>query len=213
MTTITSDETAVLQMSPLFDRLTDKGLLFVVSRCHRRVVPAGQTIMTEGEPGGSMLIIVSGRVEYRRGHEVLGSDAAGSFFGEIALITGSDATRAASVVALEDCILLEMHRADFEVVVRRHPSVSLAAVRAMATRLKTIEPVGLFRSKSTVAIVGVLSAIGARILSRYLPPELATQASAALIQAASEYAVPMFAGLAMLLKHREVKAVRRKLLG
>jgi CRP-like cAMP-binding protein len=78
---------------------------------HRRVVPAGGIVISEGDPGDSLFVIASGsvRVLVMGGHgralEIRRLDA-GDFFGEVAALSG--VPRSATVVAVADCELLEI---------------------------------------------------------------------------------------------------------
>ncbi|MEW9804857.1 cation:proton antiporter [Mesorhizobium sp. ZMM04-5] len=88
----------------------------------------GDRIVRAGEKGDAMYFIVSGTVEV----DIKGADVnleAGSFFGEMALLTG--APRAADVTAVDFCDFLVLSRRDFRLFMSRHPQVR-AAVEAMA---------------------------------------------------------------------------------
>lgn len=213
MTSLTETDTMVLQRSPLFRDLPPEGLREVAALCRRRLADKGQTIIAQGEPGESMLIILFGEVEYRKNGKPVGKDGSGSFFGELSLLGGAPEGRAVSVVASEDCVLLELYRPEFEQVILLHPKVALVAMQAMAKRLKGANPQGLFKSKSGLALTGVAVALLAKLLSRYVPKEMASEASTALVGLATEYAAPSFAVLAMVLKHVEVKNLRKRLFG
>ncbi|MFP2908051.1 cyclic nucleotide-binding domain-containing protein [Pyxidicoccus sp. 3LFB2] len=76
-----------------------------------RFLQAGQVVVKEGDPGTSMFVVLEGRVAVAREAEgrepiIMEQLGAGEFFGELALLTG--APRTASVVALEDAVVLEL---------------------------------------------------------------------------------------------------------
>ncbi len=88
----------------------------------------GDRVLRVGEKGDAMYFIVSGSVDV----DVKGSSVrleAGSFFGEMALLTG--APRAADVTAVDYCNFLVLSLRDFRQFMARHPAVR-AAVAAMA---------------------------------------------------------------------------------
>jgi NADH:quinone reductase (non-electrogenic) len=89
---------------------------------------AGQEIIREGEPGTRFYIINSGRVEVVRGAgaqaQVLAVLGPGQYFGEIALLHGSD--RTATVRAVEDTTVLGIARKDFTALVRSLPVLEQA---------------------------------------------------------------------------------------
>ncbi|WP_164017778.1 cyclic nucleotide-binding domain-containing protein [Pyxidicoccus trucidator] len=76
-----------------------------------RFLQAGEVVVKEGDPGTSMFVVLEGRVGVARESEgrepvVMEQLGAGEFFGELALLTGSP--RTASIVALEDAVILEL---------------------------------------------------------------------------------------------------------
>ncbi len=81
-----------------------------------RVSPAGERVLTEGEPGQCVYLVARGEVRVTRGPDddpvdlaVLGAE---SVFGEMALLT--DAPRAASAVTSSPTLLLQASRAALE---------------------------------------------------------------------------------------------------
>jgi hypothetical protein len=100
----------------LFRRIAD-GL-------HRRAVPAGGIVVSEGDPGDSVFLIAEGsvRVLVVGGHgrplEIRRLDA-GDFFGEVSALSGKP--RSATVVAVADCELLEIDRWALEMLVEARP--------------------------------------------------------------------------------------------
>ncbi|HSP79984.1 MAG TPA: cyclic nucleotide-binding domain-containing protein, partial [Myxococcaceae bacterium] len=99
--------------TPLFSQLPRELFVALLGRLEIRRVHGGEHIITEGERGTSMFILVEGAVRVVRLPEsgaahTLAELEEGSFFGEMGLI--SDAPRVASVVATRDCVLLEVTR-------------------------------------------------------------------------------------------------------
>jgi CPA2 family monovalent cation:H+ antiporter-2 len=88
----------------------------------------GERVVRAGERGDAMYFVVSGTVEVNvNGAEV--QLKAGSFFGEMALLTGEP--RTADVTAVDYCNFLVLSLRDFRLFTSRHPTVR-AAVQAMA---------------------------------------------------------------------------------
>jgi voltage-gated potassium channel len=84
-----------------------------------RDVAAGAAIVRRGQPGDAMYFVVEGEVEIQIDPPVrLG---AGSFFGEIALVTG--APRSATVTAVRATTLLALDLADFRDLAASRPEL------------------------------------------------------------------------------------------
>ena len=87
----------------------------------------GDVILREGQPGGSLYMLTSGRARAFRkdaatGRQVpIGELKEGAFFGEMSILTGHP--RAASVVALSRCELLELDRPTLDEITKTHPHV------------------------------------------------------------------------------------------
>ncbi|MFS8044581.1 cyclic nucleotide-gated ion channel [Rhizobium sp. BR 314] len=105
---------------PLFQKLGSGALIEIVRALRPRVVPAGGIICRKGEAGDQMFFIVEGRVSVATPNPVeLGS---GSFFGEMALITG--APRSATVSATTEVSLLSLYSSDFQMLSSSSPEIA-----------------------------------------------------------------------------------------
>jgi len=99
---------------------------------------AGEQVVRQGEPGASMFVILSGRVEVtvREGDvtvtplAVLGP---GDYFGEMSLMTGS--ARTATVTTLEETRLMEVCKESFRSVLAAQPGLVEDVGAALRARL------------------------------------------------------------------------------
>jgi hypothetical protein len=97
----------------------------VAKGLHRRSFPAGDIVVTEGDPGDTVFLIASGSVRilvvggHGRALEIRKLDA-GDFFGEVAALSGQ--LRTATVVATTDCELLEIDCWALERLVEARPA-------------------------------------------------------------------------------------------
>jgi CRP-like cAMP-binding protein len=96
-------------------------------------------IFRQGDPGSSMMAVLSGRVRIcsysAEGKEVtLNIVRKGEFFGEIALLDGK--TRTAEAVALEPTDLLVLERRHFLPWLEAHPTVCLRMFNVLCDRLR-----------------------------------------------------------------------------
>jgi signal transduction histidine kinase len=126
-------------LSGIFPGLTDSWLAYLTTTVHPRHYPAGAIICREGEVGDTFYIIESGLVEVSKRLDdntsrILAREGPGEFFGELALV--QEIPRAATVIAIEDTLLLEVSKADFNQYLNHNPAMAAAIIRAMASRLR-----------------------------------------------------------------------------
>lgn len=123
---------------PLFSDLERGAFLRLLETCRMRRLQAGEVAVRQGAPGDSFFVVASGRLEVIR-RDASGADLnlavlqEGSFFGEVALLTG--ASRTASVRAVEESDLLEFTADTLRSLVAEHPSVAVALRRFYRQRL------------------------------------------------------------------------------
>jgi hypothetical protein len=114
-------------VSPLFRDFSVDEMVAVIQGLKLLSFSRGDAILREGQEGGSLYMLTSGRVRAFRkdaasGKQVKIADLKeGAFFGEISILTGEP--RTASIVALNSCELLELDRATLDEITRTHPHV------------------------------------------------------------------------------------------
>src|SRR5262245_22076328 len=106
-----------------FSKLPNDALALVCSELDRVEVPAGETIVGQGDAPGPMYVIESGRARSFRSDQEAGDHSGyfrtGDFFGERSLFLGEP--RAATVEAVTDCVLLGFPAELFERLVAEYP--------------------------------------------------------------------------------------------
>src|SRR5581483_6554087 len=93
-------------------------------------VPAGETVIREGDPGDRFFLVAEGRLDVFCERGVFPSVGAGDVFGEIALL--QDVPRTATVTARDDCLLYALDRDSFLCAVLSHASAAGAARRVVS---------------------------------------------------------------------------------
>ena len=101
--------------------------------------PVGTVLCHEDAIEYTFYMLLEGDVEVTKGinkHEIrlLKTLMAGDFFGEMALI--HNAPRAATVAAKTDVVTLELEKNSFDLILKHSPSVSMAMVREISSRLR-----------------------------------------------------------------------------
>ena len=98
---------------------------------------AGESIFFEYEPGDTFYLIQSGRVKivkiFGNIEKTIDILKPGEFFGEMALL--ENAPRSASIVALDNCKLLEFNRDNFEMLMTGNPQMALKLLGLFAKRI------------------------------------------------------------------------------
>lgn len=126
-----------LRKAPLLRELSSESLLLVADLATEVELAAGGVLFQEGEPGGKMFVIVSGRIRIStvrdRGHSQLALLAPGAVLGEMAIF--ADEVRSATAEAAEPSTLLAFDGADVTELVMDHPAIALAFLKQMAQRV------------------------------------------------------------------------------
>ena len=113
----------VLSRMPLFARLSDRELLRVMQAVEVRRYDDGQPVISEGDKGDELFIVLSGRVNVTRGGEILTRLGAGEHFGEMALIRA--VPRSATVYANGVAELIAIRRIDFFELLRTEHEIAV----------------------------------------------------------------------------------------
>ena len=113
-------------VSPLFRDFSVDEMVAVIQGLKLLSFERGAVILREGQGGGSLYMLTSGRVRaFKKGQDgkqsPLGDLKEGAFFGEMSILTGHP--RMASVVALSRCELLELDRPTLDGITKTHPHV------------------------------------------------------------------------------------------
>jgi CRP-like cAMP-binding protein len=103
---------ARLKAIPVFADLDDETLRGVATFAIETSVPAGKTLLNEGDYAYEFMLIEEGEAEVVRGGERLATLGPGEFFGEIALLEKT--LRTASVIALTPMRLVSLSHWDLK---------------------------------------------------------------------------------------------------
>jgi SulP family sulfate permease len=140
--------TLTLGQTMLGDGLDDEELAYLAGKLRLREVARGEPVFRCGDPGDAMYVAVRGQIGIRLpnplgpGHPThrLVAFAPGVVFGEMGLLR--HATRSADAVAEEDTLVLELSRADFDLLAGERPRIygklMLSLSLHLASRLRSV---------------------------------------------------------------------------
>lgn len=183
-----------LKMVSIFSELSDETLHRIEQQLSEKRYKKNNLIIFEDDRGLSLFIIKSGRVKISRiseegGEVILAILGEGDFFGEISVIDGL--SRSATVTSLDDVELLVMKREDFLNILKTYPSVSVALLKELTTRIRKsdaqIKSLSLRNARGRVAstLIRLAEDIGKTKDGRVIIPELPLQRDLANIAGTS----------------------------
>lgn len=137
---------------PIFQELRDDFLVRVASVMDELSFPANHTIVTQGEEGRSLYIIVSGLVqvhisdrirasgrnpsELRQGDRILADLNPGQCFGEMSLFDAQP--RSASVTTRESCNCLVLTQLQLYDAIDETPGIAINIIRLLSRRIRQL---------------------------------------------------------------------------
>ncbi len=132
----TTRRAELLAACPLFRGVGADGIAALAARATDVEFPAGHVIARQGEIGTGFFVVVEGNVRVVRDGAVLATLGPGEFFGELSVLDGRP--RNAMVAAETSTTCLALASWDFEAVLLANPSLTLAILRGVATRLREV---------------------------------------------------------------------------
>ena len=134
-------------------------------------VPGGQTLMTQGEPGDAMYLVLSGRLRAYVNDEdgtprAVREMGRGQIVGEMSVITGEP--RLATVVTVRDSVLVRLAKTDFNRLLATSPQLSVVLTRQIIEHLQSRED--LFRAARpvTIGLLPISAGVHARAFAQRL---------------------------------------------
>lgn len=128
-----------LKKNTFFGALADDVLTALVQRGHIKTFTKGQTIYQRGDPGDSLMVILSGRVKVvnvaaNAREVVLNFLGVGDVNGEIAALDAHD--RSATAIALEDTEAFVVYRRDLLPVLDGNPGAVFEIVLVLCEKVR-----------------------------------------------------------------------------
>jgi NTE family protein len=156
------DKVVILKRVPVFASCTEEQLHLIADQTRLVEYKKGEYIYREGDAADAFYIISSGRLRVfsqadgqEKTFAVLHN---GDSFGEISLLTGE--SHSATVQALNDTLVLQLEKGDFDEVINRVPSLVLYLSRMLSKRLRAREHGPEFSEATIVAIYSAAKGVG-----------------------------------------------------
>ena len=124
----------VLKKVPLFAGLDKRELDQIAATMRERRFSAGDTVTEEGAGGAGFFVVEEGQADVLVEGQQRGTIGAGDYFGEIALLTGSD--RTATIKATSEMVCWGMTPWDFRPLVESNSAIAWKLLTAMAEKLR-----------------------------------------------------------------------------
>jgi CRP-like cAMP-binding protein len=103
----------------------------------RRTLATGEVLFSARDAGSQMFGVITGRIELRRGDQVLETVGADGTFGELAII--DDEPRTLTAVAVEPTDVAAINRQEFLFLVHETPMFAIQVMRSLSDRIKNLD--------------------------------------------------------------------------
>jgi HEAT repeat protein len=135
----TIEKIAFLKGVSFFRSMTVEQLRALAMICDEDLYSTGEQIFKQGDAGGALFVLVSGRIsiEYRQNDGTsmqLAVLEPRSYFGEMALFDHSP--RSATAVAIQDSLVLIVRREPMHRLIRQNPDLSMELITVLNARLR-----------------------------------------------------------------------------
>lgn len=127
----------ILQKVPLLADLSRFELRQVLERAGDERIPPGADLLTEGESGTSLLVMVEGSADVIVNGKHVRSIRKGDYVGEMAIIDGLP--RSATVRAITDCRVLSIPSAEFRALVESSWELAWKLLTHLSLRVREMD--------------------------------------------------------------------------
>lgn len=139
----TIEKVIFLKEVPFFQNMTVDQLKALAAACEEQLFAEDERIYNEGDPGGALYVVVSGKVAIEREGQRQGSTTRLEtieqrfYFGEMTLFDNSP--RSASAVAVQDTMTFRLRREPLLALTHQYPDLSLELINVLSQRLRDAE--------------------------------------------------------------------------
>jgi CRP-like cAMP-binding protein len=124
----------MLKNVPLFSGLDKRELEQIAGSMRGRIVSVSAVVLEQGAGGAGFFVVESGEGDVTVDGNSVGTVGPGDYFGEIALLTGSD--RTATITARTDMHCYGLTPWEFKPLVESNSAIAWKLLTAMAQKLR-----------------------------------------------------------------------------
>src|SRR6266481_1835423 len=134
-----SDKLAVLRKHPIFCDLDAEAFDQLCRYAKHSTLKRGATIVSKGDPGNSLIAVISGTVKISVSSvdgrsAILNLIGPGEIFGEMSVLDGQP--RSADAIANTNCEIFTIDRREFLPFVRSQPALAMKFIELLCARLR-----------------------------------------------------------------------------
>jgi CRP-like cAMP-binding protein len=122
---------------PLFAACSKKDLQRIARASDEVEIPAGRTLMTQGDVGRECFVLVEGKVKVERNGRKVASLGPGAYFGELSLL--DKGPRTATVIAETPITVLVLGPREFSAVLDEVPQLAHKLLTALAQQVRSLD--------------------------------------------------------------------------
>jgi CRP/FNR family transcriptional regulator, cyclic AMP receptor protein len=130
------DRLLFIRKVSIFKELRDDFLVRLAAAMQELSFPSGHRIMTQGEEGRSLFILISGQVRVHAGDQELASLGQGACFGEMSVFDAEP--RSASVTTLEACECLTLTQQQLYEAIEETSGLAINIIRMLSRRTREL---------------------------------------------------------------------------
>lgn len=153
-----------LKATSFFSGLSQESLEKLAKQFETEHIQGGSVLIQEGDKGDCLYLVISGHLKTIKkttaGTITLGTIGQGELIGELALLTSEP--RAATVVAIRDCLLLKLSKTVFDNFIYQYPAETMKIVKSALLRL-------LHKKQTTKNRISIIALVPSGNVSTHFP--------------------------------------------
>jgi CRP-like cAMP-binding protein len=148
---LTLEKVLILKSVSIFSEIPEEALLELATTLEERRIKTDETILSKGEIGTSIFIIVEGKVKVHDEEVVLATISVREVFGELAALDPEP--RSASVTAMTDTYVFRIGQRLLYELISRHVEVARGIMKVLCRRIREADAQRVARDQQVYGFV------------------------------------------------------------